>query len=219
MAARRDLAPVVVAMGRGGPAEPRLVEPGTADLAHLLDLAAQGEHPASDYLEDAITTGVPTVGARRAGGGLAGAPFASNVDEAATLAVGRGAGLVILEGSGASLPSVPWGAGVLVVAASTPSEYLGGYLGPYRLLRSDLVVVTMANDPSGSENLSALRSHIRRYLGDARHVVTDFIPVPLADVRDRRSFFATTAPMAVAERQVHHLESAPGCRIVVWSAR
>jgi len=219
MAAQRDLAPVVVAMGRGGPPEPRLVEPGTVDLAHLLALAARGEHPASDYLEDAVTTGVPTVGARRAGGGLAGAPFASNVAEAATLAAAGGAGLVILEGSGASLPPVPWGAGVLVVSAATPPEYLGGYLGPYRLLRSDLVVVTMAADPSGSGNLSALRSHIRRYLGDARYIVTDFIPVPLADVRDRRAFFTTTAPRAVAARQVHHLETAHGCRIVGWSAR
>jgi cyclic 2,3-diphosphoglycerate synthase len=219
LAAARGLAPVIVAMGRGGPAEPRVVEPGSVDLAHLVDVVSRGEHAASDYLEDALTTGVTTIGARRAGGGLAGAPFATNASEAAALAAGRGAGIVILEGSGSSLPPVPWDAGVLVVASSTPSEYLGGYLGPYRLLRSDLVVVTMADDPSGSENLSALRSHIRRYLGDARYVITGFTPVPLADVRDRRAFFATTAPEAVASRQVRHLESAHGCRVVGWSAR
>ena len=55
--------------------------------------------------------------------------------------------------------------------------------------------------------------------GDARHVVTDFSPVPLADVQGRRAFFVTTAPDAVAERQVRHLESAHGCTVVGWSAR
>ncbi len=45
-----------------------------------------GQHAASDYLEDALTTGVTTIGARRAGGGLAGAPYATNVREAAELA-------------------------------------------------------------------------------------------------------------------------------------
>ena len=35
----------------------------------LVRLVAAGQHGASDYLEDAITTGVTTVGARRAGGG------------------------------------------------------------------------------------------------------------------------------------------------------
>ncbi len=219
LADRRGLRPIVVAMGRGGPAEPQIAEAGSVDLAHLLELVARGEHAASDYLEDAVTTGVTTIGARRAGAGLAGAPYATNVPEAAVIASDRRPGLVILEGSGASLPPVPWDAGVLVVPASTPPEYVGGYLGPYRLLRSNLVVVTMAADPTGSENLSALRSHVRRFLGDAPYVATEFIPEPLADVRDRRVFFATTAPRAVAARQVQHLESAHGCMVVGWSAR
>ena len=55
------------------------------DLELLLELVRSGEHAASDYLEDALTTGVTTIGARRAGGGLAGAPFASNVPEALRL--------------------------------------------------------------------------------------------------------------------------------------
>ncbi|MEO8476278.1 MAG: cyclic 2,3-diphosphoglycerate synthetase [Actinomycetota bacterium] len=220
LAARRGLAPVVVAMGRGGPAEPQVAEAGSVDLARLLDLVRSGHHAASDYLEDALTTGVTTIGARRAGGGLAGAPYATNVREAAELAAARGPGIVILEGSGAAVPPVPWDAGILVVPASAPPEYLGGYLGPYRLLRSDLVVVTMSSSPlAGPENLSALRSHVGRFLDDARCVVTDFIPVPLSDVRDARVFFATTAPEAVAARQVEHLTSAHGCDVVGWSAR
>jgi cyclic 2,3-diphosphoglycerate synthetase len=141
------------------------------------------------------------------------------VREAANLAVERGAGLVILEGSGAAVPPIPWDVGILVVPATAPPEYLGGYLGPYRLLLTDLVVFTMGASPSGLENLSVLRSHVQRYQADARQIITDFIPVPLADVRDRRAFFITTAPEPVAARQVQHLEAEAGCRIVGWSAR
>jgi cyclic 2,3-diphosphoglycerate synthase len=219
VAARLGLDPIVVAMGRGGPPEPLVAEAGSVDLARLLELMRAGEHAASDYLEDALTTGVTTIGARRAGGGLAGKPWATNVREAAEIATDRGAGLVILEGSGAAVPPVPWDAGILVVPASAPPEYLGGYLGPFRLLLSDLVVFTMGSGPAGPENLSALRTHLQRLHGDARHVVTDFSPVPLADVRGKRIFFATTAPGAVAERQIRHLESAHGCDVVGWSAR
>jgi cyclic 2,3-diphosphoglycerate synthase len=219
LAARRGLDPVVVAMGRGGPPEPTVAPAGSVDLEHLVRLVAAGQHAASDYLEDAVTTGVTTVGARRAGGGLAGAPYASNVREAAELAASLAPGLVILEGSGSAIPPMPWDAGVLVAPATVPGEYLGGYLGPYRLLRSDLVVVTMASDPSGSENLSELRSPVRRYLDDAAFIVTDFVPVPLEDIRGKEAFFTTTAPPAVVEGSIGRLEADHGCTVVGWSTR
>ena len=218
-AAGRGLDPVVVAMGRGGPAEPQVAEAGSVDLDGLLARVRAGEHAASDYLEDAVTTGVTTIGARRAGGGLAGQPFVTNVPEAAALAAARDPGLLIVEGSGSAVPPLAWDAAILVVPASAPPEYLGGYLGPYRLLRSDLAVVTMASGPTGSENLPALRSHILRYLDAARLLITDFIPVPLADVQGARVFFATTAPSDVAARQVDHLAASHRCTVVGWSAR
>jgi cyclic 2,3-diphosphoglycerate synthase len=219
VAARRGLNPVVVAMGRGGPAEPQVVEAGSVTLASLLELVQAGAHAASDYLEDALTTGVTTIGARRAGGGLAGAPFTSNVEEAVSIAAAREPGLLICEGSGAAVPPIAWDAGILVVPAACPVEYVRGYLGPYRLLRADLAVVTMADSPGlGSENGSHLIAHLQRSLGDARVVVTDFRPTPLADVAGRRAFFATTAPIGVAERQVAHLETAHGVEVVGWSA-
>ena len=63
----RDRDVVVVAMGRGGPAEPEvaLVQP---TLESLLDLSREGRHAASDYLETAALTGLVTIGCRRAGG-------------------------------------------------------------------------------------------------------------------------------------------------------
>jgi cyclic 2,3-diphosphoglycerate synthetase len=109
---------------------------------------------------------------------------------------------------------------VIVVPATCPVEYLRGYLGPYRLLRADLAVVTMADGPGlATENGSHLIAHLQGSLGDARVVVTDLRPAPLGDVAGRRAFFATTAPQAVAERQVAHLEAEHGVEIVGWSAR
>lgn len=212
--------PVVVAMGRGGPPEPQVAEPGSVGLQELLQLARSGGHAASDYLEDVLTTGVTTIGTRRCGGGLAGMPFVSNVGEGARLAVELGAELVILEGSGSSMPTVPWDTGVLVVPAHLPPEYLGGYLGPLRVLLCDLVVFTMGAGPEvGPQNLLALRSHVQRLRPDARCVVTDFQPAPLGDVQSKRVFFATTAPAAAAEQQVMHLEQTYGCRVVGRSVR
>ena len=227
LAAAAGLEPIVVAMGRGGPPEPQVAEAGSVDLDRLVALVRSGAHAASDYLEDALTSGVTTIGARRAAGGLAGAPFVTNVREAAELAAARSPGLVIMEGSGSAVPDVPWDAAVLVMPASVPAEYLGGYLGPFRLLLTDLAVVTMAAGPiagpttglgSQRESLSALRPHLRRYLGDNGYVVTDLTPVPLADVRGRRAFFTTTAPAAVAATQVEHLRREHGVEVVGWSA-
>jgi cyclic 2,3-diphosphoglycerate synthetase len=219
VADRRGLDPVVVAMGRGGPPEPQVADRGSVSLERLLELVRSGQHAASDYLEDALTTGVPTIGARRAAGGLAGAPFATNVPDAVALAAAHDPGVVILEGSGAAVPPIDWNAGLLVVPAGVPLEYVRGYLGPYRLLRTDLAVVTMANSVPDPERVSDLTTHLRNVLGDAGCVVTDFHPVPLEDVQGRDAFFATTAPAVVAARQVARLQADHGCRVVGWSAR
>lgn len=216
--ARAELNPMVVAMGRGGPPEPQVVEPGEIGLERLRQLVREGLHASSDYLEDAVTTGVTTVGARRIGGGLAGAPFASNVREAAEVAVRRGAGLVILEGSGSAVPPVPWDAGVLVCSAGTPEEYLRGYLGPYRLLMSDLVVLIMDVGPDGGR-VPVLTSHIRTLRPDARVVVTELKPFPLREVRGKRVYFSTTAPSIVGASLASYLEEVHGCSVVGVSHR
>ncbi len=220
VAASLDLNPIVVAMGRGGPAEPQVARAGEVDLDRLLELARAGDHAASDYLEDAVTTGVTTIGARRAGGGLAGAPMITNVREGAELAVELGAGLVVLEGSGSAIPPVPWDAGLVAVPSSAPPEYLRGYLGPFRLLLSDLVVFTMVGSPAaGPDNLLALRSLVEQSRGDVRCVLTDLEPVPLGDVRGREAFFTTTASEAIASKQAASLQATSGCRVVGWSSR
>jgi cyclic 2,3-diphosphoglycerate synthetase len=126
--------PVIVCMGRGGPPEPRLVEPGPS-LPELLALAGRGEHAASDYIEDALLAGVRTVGCRRLGGGLAGEPAESNVAEGAALAASLGPGAIIFEGSGACIPPVGVDRTVCLVGAGADEPF-----ADYRLLRADLVL-------------------------------------------------------------------------------
>jgi cyclic 2,3-diphosphoglycerate synthetase len=126
--------PVVVCMGRGGPAEPRAAPAGIG-LAELLEIDARGEHAASDYLEDAALAGVRTVGCRRVGGGLAGEPAESNVAAGAALAAAMGPGAIVFEGSGSCIPPVAVDRTACVVGAG-PLEPLA----EYHLLRSDLVL-------------------------------------------------------------------------------
>jgi cyclic 2,3-diphosphoglycerate synthetase len=128
----RDREVVVVAMGRGGPAEPELIAtPPTLD--ELVALSRSGRHAASDHLETAALAGVPTIGCRRAGGGLAGAPFASNVLEGARLAASLQPDVVVFDGSGAAIPPIATSARVLV------AHDLSG-LNDYRARISDLVL-------------------------------------------------------------------------------
>jgi len=54
----RDRAVVVVTMGRGGPAEPEVLE-SPPRLDALLALSRQGRHAASDHFEIAVVSGVP----------------------------------------------------------------------------------------------------------------------------------------------------------------
>jgi cyclic 2,3-diphosphoglycerate synthetase len=101
----RDRDVVCVAMGRGGPAEPELVtEPPT--IEELVARSRAGQHAASDFLELAALAGVPTVGCRRAGGGIAGAPFVSNVLEGARLAASLEPDIVVFDGSGSAIPPI-----------------------------------------------------------------------------------------------------------------
>jgi len=134
--AARDRDVVVVAMGRGGPREPELVEhPPT--VTDLVELSRTGRHAASDHLELAAVTGLPTVGCRRAGGGLAGKVFVSNLLDGARLAAEREPDLVVFDSSGTAVPPVAVDRRILVVGARNDVD---SYFGTYRRLISDLVV-------------------------------------------------------------------------------
>jgi cyclic 2,3-diphosphoglycerate synthetase len=172
---------VVVAMGRGGPAEPQvaLVRP---TLESLLDLSRAGEHAASDYLEIAALTGLVTIGCRRAGGGLAGAVATSNVLEGAALAAERDPDVVVFDGSGAAVPPVEVDARILVVGRGHDPL---AYLNPYRVLISDAVVLV------GSRDAGAVRELKKVPVASAELRLR-----PVSPLRGRRVAVFTTGPAA-----------------------
>jgi cyclic 2,3-diphosphoglycerate synthetase len=205
----RDHDVVVVSMGRGGPAEPTVmdVRPTVDDL---LALSRDGEHAASDYLETAALAGVPTIGCRRAGGGLAGAPWTTNLAAGMHAALDRDPELVVFDGSGAAIPPVEAGARILVAGADQDPGLVTGYLNAYRILISNLVVLTMAEEGSGWERTSAAVGD----LADVPVVATVLRPRPVEPVEGQRVAFFTTAAPGAADRLERHLRDEHGATAV-----
>ena len=139
----RDRDVVVVAMGRGGPPEPELIE-SPPSVADLVTLSRSGRHAASDHLETAALCGVPTIGCRRAGGGLAGQVFVSNVLEGAALAAAQRPDVVVFDSSGTAVPPVEVDRRVLVVGQGHDPD---AHFNLYRRLISDIVVAIGAELP------------------------------------------------------------------------
>lgn len=207
--------PVIVAMGRGGPPHPQVLEEERISEDFLLLEAERGYHAASDHYEDALVTGVVTVGSRRCGGGLAGEPFVTNCVEAARLADGLSGGLVIMEGSGSSIPPVMTDTRICVVSAAQDLEEAIGYLGAYRLLISDGVIITMAEEPFASpRRVKKLEREIRKVNGEINIVKAIFRPHPLKPIRGKRAFLVCTAPEAAGEILEDYLRENEGCRVV-----
>ena len=203
-------APVVVAMGRGGPEEPEVIDPQASPLTpeRLLELARSGRHAASDYLEDALTAGVVTVGTRRCGGGMAGEPVAATFARGVELANTRSESLLVFEGSGTAVPPVHADATICVVGAGADLELITGYLGAYPLLLADLVVITLVEQPLADMGaVAALEDRVRGLVPGVPVVRTTFRPRPLGPISGDSVFFTTTAPAAVSGTLAAHLES------------
>jgi cyclic 2,3-diphosphoglycerate synthetase len=197
--------PVVVCMGRGGPREPQLVE-AAPSLDELVAIAENGSHAASDYLEDAVVAGVPTVGCRRVGGGLAGAPFESNVPAGAALAASLEPGAIVFEGSGASIPPVETDRTVCILGAGEPEPF-----AEYRLARADLVLAAQGavDPPTGSVPFELRPEPLEEIPADARVAVFTTGATAVEGVADpvlvstnlaRRSALADELDRAAAER-------------------
>lgn len=209
--------PGVIAMGRGGPQAPEVVAGGEIKLTpkYLLNLARAGKHAASDYLEDALTSRITAIGCRRCGGGLAGQPFVSNVVAGARLANELDLDFVVLEGSGSALPPVRADAHVLTVGADQPIDYIAGYFGTYRVLLSDIIVLTMCEPPLADKSkVEQVDKAIREIKPDIKIVYTIFRPKPLQPVGDKKVFLATTAPASMRGKLVGYLEQEYGAKVV-----
>jgi cyclic 2,3-diphosphoglycerate synthetase len=210
LAADRDV--VVVAMGRGGPPEPEVAEVRPT-LERLLELSREGRHAASDYLETAALAGVVTIGCRRCGGGLAGAPGESNVLAGAALAAEREPDLVVFDGSGAAIPPVETGARVLVTSVAQPVDVVVGYLNAFRILVSDLVVLTGAEAGSGYEELAHAIAEVK----DLPVVPVVLRPRPSEPILARRVAYFSTAPEEAHEVIASHLRDEHGADVVLVS--
>jgi cyclic 2,3-diphosphoglycerate synthetase len=203
---------VVVSMGRGGPPEPEVadISPTVDDL---LALSRAGAHAASDYLETAALAGVPTIGCRRCGGGLAGAPWTTNLAEGMRKALERDPELVVFDGSGAAIPPVDARARILVASANQDSELVTGYLNAYRILISDLVVLTMAEEGKDHRAIAAAIQEIK----GIPVVATVLRPRPVRSIAGRRVAFFTTAPPSTARLLERHLKDEHGASEVTIS--
>jgi cyclic 2,3-diphosphoglycerate synthase len=207
---------VLVAMGRGGPEQPELVD-GAAEAPTLDDLLARsraGQHAASDFLEDAALARVTAVGARRCGSGLAGTPFLSNVQEAVAVARMHDPELLLLEGSGAALPPVAADRTLLVTSAARPAAELEAGLGPYRVLVSDVVVITMSEAPLVEPGqVEAVRAAVLAARPDATVVAAVLRPHPAEPVAGERVALFTTAGAAIHDRLAAFLRDEHGADV------
>ena len=177
----RDRDVVVVAMGRGGPREPEVID-SPPTLEELLARSRAGDHAASDYLETAALAGVTTVGCRRCGGGLAGTVGSSNVAEGAAVAARLEPDVVVFDGSGAAVPPVEADLRILV------AHDVDSGLNPYRVLVSDLLL-TMDEYVAGRA----------AELTDAPVFTFDLRLHPVVPLEGRRTAVFTTGPARVDE--------------------
>jgi cyclic 2,3-diphosphoglycerate synthetase len=186
--------------------------------AYLLEALEKGAHAASDYYETAALSRVVTVGCRRCGGGLSGEPFVSNVLEGAKLANTLDTGVTVFDGSGAAIPPVKVEGRVLVAGAHQDPEYVTGFLGAYRLLVSDLLLLTMSEEPMASTGkVRSITEAVREVEPDLRVIPTIFRPRPIGEVRGLRVAYVSTAPRSILGVLSRHLEEGYGCEVVAAS--
>jgi cyclic 2,3-diphosphoglycerate synthetase len=177
----RGESPVIVSMGRGGPAVPQTADPNVG-LEDLIAMVRRGGHAASDYLEDAVLAGVPSVGCRRVGGGPAGDAAFTNFEAGVGMAkCVPGVTALLFEGSGSTVPPVRSDRTICIVGNAAQADQLAG---PLRLVQSQLTLV-----PAG--DAEALEAANRWSSG----IVAEFtlIPTLVKEVPDtaRLAFFST----------------------------
>ena len=217
---REGFDPGVVSMGRGGPPRPEVIEGHKLEVGseYLLEALERGSHAASDYYETAALSRVTTVGCRRCGGGLAGEPFVSNVLEGAQIANTLDTGVTLFDGSGAAMPPVEVERRVLVAGAHQDPEYITGFLGAYRLYVSDLLLLTMSEEPMASEEkVTSIVEGVREVKPGLAVIPVVFRPRPVGEIEGLRVAYVSTAPPAVLDKLARHLEERYGCEVVATS--
>lgn len=211
--------PVVVAMGRGGPAEPVFLngEEILIDNHYLLELKESGKHASSDYVEDAMMSRVLTVGCRRCGGGMAGLPFVTNVNQGVSIAKKLNVDIILLEGSGSAIPPVRADHYITVASLIEPESHLTGYLGPYRVFMSSLLVLTNCENNDARKVAERVTKTVKAKNPDIKVVGTVFRPRALEPLKGEKVFLATTTMPEYADRIKRHFEETENCEVIYTS--
>lgn len=206
----------IIAMGRGGPRTPQVIRGNKINITpgDLLDISNRGMHASSDYIEDALMAGVNTVGCRRCGGGFGGKIFMSNIKEGISIAEGLDPDLIIVEGSGASIPDVETDKNICIISAGQSWENIVGYLGIYRILCADLILITMCEEPmADEEKISFLENEIKKIKPAVKIIKTIFRPEPLSGINGKKVFMAMTASKAIRSKIKEYIEKNHDCEI------
>lgn len=187
----RNLRPVVVSMGRGGPETPELARQNV-DEDYLLDLVDSGRHAASDYLENAFFNDVPAIGTRRCGGGFFGAIAYHGLEDAINLANDVESDIAVIEGSGASLIPHRNDANLLIVGLRKGMGDLFGYTTPLRILLADAILVTLTGTDGESDELEKFRAYVNGIKPELRIWSAHLTPQSRRSWKGLRALVVTT---------------------------
>lgn len=211
--------PCVIKAARGGPEKPTALFGDRIELSpeFLLSEADKGKHAASDYYEEALMAKIVAVGARRCGGGMIGKPFYSTEVEAVKYANTLPIDFIIVEGSGTTVPAVYTDATELVVSALTPVEHVNNFFGPYRVMISELIVITMAEEYN-RDKTEKLRKLIEELNPDALISETVLRPKPLGDIKGKKIVYASVAPEeALKKAIIPYIEKEYGAEVIGYT--
>nr|MBA2296019.1 cyclic 2,3-diphosphoglycerate synthetase [Actinomycetota bacterium] len=130
--------------------------------------------------------------------------------DGARLAIERKPDLVIFEGSGAAFPPIATKRRILIANSSIEPELLTGYLNTYRVLVSDLVVLTAAELGSRHDEI---REAIDEVKPDLTVIATAMRPRPVEPVKGKRVAVFTTAPEEAHDRLKELLSEEHGAEV------
>ncbi len=207
----------ILAMGRGGPPKPQVIKGSLLEITpeYLLSISRSGMHASSDYIEDALFSGVDTVGCRRCGGGFGGKFFLSNLAAGVKLCESLNPEITLVEGSGASVPAVITDCQVCVIGANQSWESIVGYLGLYRILTSDIIFLTMCEEPfADTQKIDFLAQQIKKAKPSVKIIKSIFRPEPLYSLKGKKVFLVLTASSLLEEKIRDYLEKEYDCKVV-----
>ena len=116
------------------------------------------------------------------------------------------------------MPPVAVDRRILVAGAHQDPEYIAGFLGAYRLLISDLLLLTMSEEPmADTAKVEGIVEAVHEVKPELPVIPTVFRPRPVGDVEGLRVAYVSTAPPAVLRNLADHLQAHHGCEVVAAS--